>query len=48
MATQFNRYLGIQHLFQPGEGPCHQGRVGNPVIPADRDIDRRVRLQEAP
>jgi len=42
-APQFSRDLGVQHLFQPGQGLCDQGRIGNPVIPADQDVDGLAR-----
>ena len=36
--------FGVQHLFQPVQRLGHQGGVGNPVIPAQHDIDGLVRL----
>ena len=47
MAAQFGCDLGIQHLFQPGQGLGDQGRIGNPVIPADHDIDGLVLFHHA-
>ena len=46
-ATQFSCDIGVEHLFQPGQDPCDQGRVGKAVIPADHDIDAVVWLQYA-
>src|SRR6266849_8079272 len=40
--AQFVGDFGVQHLFQPGQGRCDQGGVGNAVIPADHDIDGLV------
>src|ERR1700722_465651 len=43
LAAQFGRDIDVQHLFQPGQDPRDQGRVGKAVIPADHDIDAVVR-----
>src|ERR1700732_2784522 len=41
-AAQFSRYFRVQHPFQPGQNPSHKGGVGNPMIPADDDVDTLV------
>ena len=47
LAAQFGCDFGVQHLFQPVQGPGDRRRVGNPVIPADHDLDGAIRLNLA-
>src|SRR5258708_3151754 len=47
ICAQFARNFAVQHLFQPGQRPSHQGGVGNPVVPAQHDIDGLVRINHA-
>src|ERR1700730_1792267 len=46
-AAQCGRYFRVQHPSQPGKNPSHKGGVGNPMIPADDDVDTLVRPRHA-
>ena len=46
--AQFGRDFAVQHLFQPDQDFGDQGGIGNPVVPADHDIDGLVRRSSTP